>query len=181
MAISILCLRLPVFSVPFLNNDYDYYYDDEEQVEPVTQMPEFQPSPRWPLNTERFTEADVYIPTTTWKPPAFFDNKQFNFDSIRDDNARVRLTTRPTYRPTVPTTTTTEATTMSPPIRFKRPEEPTSTMTSYRYNKPAEEPTSTVSSSSSYRFKKPEEVKFDASVACELEEMCDITEKNYPL
>ena len=54
-------------------------------------------------------------------------------------------------------------------------------MTSYRFNKPAEEPTSTVSSSSSYRFKKPEEVKFDASVACELEEMCDITEKNYPL
>ena len=181
MAISILYLRLPVFSVPFLNNDYDYYYDDEEQVEHVTQMPEFQPSPRWPLNTERFTEADVYIPTTTWKPPAFFDNKQFNFDSIRDDNTRVRLTTRPTYRPTVPTTTTTEATTMSPPIRFKRPEEPTSTMNSYRFNKPAEEPTSTVSSSSSYRFKKPEEVKFDASVACELEEMCDITEKNYPL
>lgn len=59
-----------------------------------------------------------------------------------------RLTTRPTYRPTMPTTSTTEATTMS---------------------------------SMSYRFKRPEEVQFDPNIPCELEELCDVNEKNYPL
>ena len=32
-----------------------------------------------------------------------------------------------------------------------------------------------------YRFKRPEQVQFDPNVPCELEEICDVTEKNYPL
>ena len=32
-----------------------------------------------------------------------------------------------------------------------------------------------------YRFKRPEQVEFDPNVPCELEEICDVTEKNYPL
>ena len=84
------------FSVPFLTDDYEYYYDDlETPKNPVTQTPEFQPSPRWPSNTERFTEADVFLPpTTTWKPPTFLQTfekplKTFNYDTVREDT-RIR-------------------------------------------------------------------------------------------
>jgi hypothetical protein len=37
------------------------------------------------------------------------------------------------------------------------------------------------SSYSSYSFKRPEETSYDSNNPCKLEEMCDVTEKNYPL
>ena len=84
-------------AVPFLNGDYEYYYDDEveqtsqmNKVEQTTTTPRPRwsvinkevtteprwPSinrvvttraPRWPIGRESFTEADAKA-TTTWKP-----------------------------------------------------------------------------------------------------------------
>ena len=80
------------------------------------------------------------------------------------------------------TTTTTQAPTTKP-YRFKtqptltyRFQTKAPTTMSYRFN--THQPPTT---KSSYRFKKPEEVSYDSSQSCSLEDLCDVTEKNYPL
>ena len=39
----------------------------------------------------------------------------------------------------------------------------------------------TKSTTMAYRFKKPEEVVFNYNTPCSLKDLCDVTEKNYPL
>ena len=39
----------------------------------------------------------------------------------------------------------------------------------------------TISTTMAYRFKKPEEVVFNSNTPCSLKDLCDVTEKNYPL
>ena len=39
----------------------------------------------------------------------------------------------------------------------------------------------TKSTTMAYRFKKPEEVVFNSNTPCSLKDLCDVTEKNYPL
>jgi hypothetical protein len=88
--------------VPFLINEYDYYYgDDDDLKSSVTQTPEttasgFRPSPGWPLinrGRERFTAADVYVPrTTTWAPPIFggFDSETTSKPYVHHERAKLR-------------------------------------------------------------------------------------------
>ena len=79
-------------SVPFLSNDYDYYYEDadfndidkkakvpESLVKTVPAVPTTTPPPtsRWSINKESFTEADAKLPPmTTWKPLTFSKNME---------------------------------------------------------------------------------------------------------
>ena len=89
----------------------------------------------------------------------------------------------------MPSTSTTQSTTMS--YRFNRPEVTEATTKSYRFNRPEATEATTKSyrfnrpeateATNSYRFKRPEEIHFDPNIPCELEDMCDVTEKNYPL
>ena len=182
-----------LISVPFLNDDYDYYYDDEElpysnnniEMSPkysqnsqnylitTTAKPPLVTS-RWPSirNRESFTQADAKIRTTTWSPLTFDDNTQSNTPFIpsptSDSNnyasmnvirepIRSRVTTEsPNY--VIQTTTQTTTTTRRPIT------------------------TTTTKRQSGYRFKKPEDVEFDGVTSmCSLEDLCDVTEKNYPL
>merc|ERR1711997_99424 len=76
-------------NVPFLSNDYEYYYDDADfnDIDKKSKVPESlsktvptttpPPTSRWSINKESFTEADAKLPPmTTWKPLTFSKNME---------------------------------------------------------------------------------------------------------
>lgn len=167
-------------AVPFLNGDYEYYYDDEveqtsqmNKVEQTTTTPRPRwsvidkevtteprwPSinrvvttraPRWPIGRESFTEADAKA-TTTWKPVTVGYAKE-SYQTSSEVFKPMDFKVRE-------------------PIRYREttraPNVPTTTTT--------QPPTV------GYRFKRPEEVVFDENAPCELVNLCDVSEKKYPL
>ena len=67
--------------MPFLDDDYDYYYDedindiDKKIVLTTPAAPPPRPTARWPAR-QVFTEADAKLPSmTTWRPMTFISDK----------------------------------------------------------------------------------------------------------
>lgn len=129
--------------MPFLNDDYDYYYDETinniPEVMEKTTTTTVRPTQRWLTDRESFTMADAKPPVmqTTWRPLQF--NQFLSSTSESSPFEPVRSREVPTVR------------------------------------------TTTVSTTMAYRYKKPEEVTISTEIPCDLKDLCDVTEKNYPL
>ena len=170
------------FSVPFLNGDYEYYYDDEvEQTSQVNKVEQTTPTsgPRWtPVDKEPTTTPAPRWPSINRQVTTRSPRWPIGRESFTEADAKATTTWQPVTFGYAKDAYQTSSEVFKPmdfnvrePIRYREttraPFVPTTTTT----------PPPTIG----YKFKRPEEVVFDENTPCELVNLCDVSEKKYPL